>query len=285
MSVVERRLLTVLAHPDDESFGMGGTIAYYAAQGVKVYLICATNGDLGTVPPDMLNGFDSVAALRRHELQCAANVLKLSEVIFLGYRDSGMAGTADNHHPQALAAQNLEHVAQQIAEIMRQIKPQVVLTFDPIGGYKHPDHIAVHQATVRAFSLAGDESFSCSFPPYQPLKLYFNFFPRTKWRWTLKLMPLFGIDPRHYGKNKDINLVELIDQSNFPTHARINYRPVAKAKEQAAACHASQLSGGPPRWGIIGWLMQRNSTVDHFMRAYPPPKPGIIETDLFEGVD
>ncbi len=282
---IERRLVAVLAHPDDETFGMGGTLAFYAAHGVKVYLICATNGDLGTVPPEMLEGFDSVAALRQHELECAAKTLKLAEVIILGYRDSGMPGTADNHHPRALAAQNIDHVAQQIAMILRRIKPQVVLTFDPIGGYKHPDHITVHQATVKAFALAADDSFVCEFPPVKLQKLYFHFFPRTKWRWTIKLMPLFGIDPHHFGKNKDIDLVELMKLSNFPTHAKINYRSVIKQKDQATACHASQLAGGPPRGGIIGWLFQRNTPIDHFMRAYPPPQAGSrIETDLFEGI-
>ena len=284
MNKQERILLAVLAHPDDESFGMGGTLAYYASLGVKVYLICATNGEVGTVPPEMLEGFDSISALRQEELQCAAQCLKLTDVFFLGYRDSGMPNTADNHHPHALAAQDLNNVAEEIAVIIRKIHPQVVLTFDPIGGYKHPDHIAIHQATVKAFQLSADKNFLSEEAVFQPQKFYFHFMPKNMWRLTLFFMPFFGIDPHHFGRNKDIDLVELVKESKFPTHARIDYSKVALAKEQAAACHASQLLGGPPRNGIIGWLLQRSGKTDHYMRAYPPPENGIIETDLFNGI-
>ena len=104
-------LLAVLAHPDDESFGMGGTLALYAARGVDVHLICATRGEVGEVSPELLAGFGSVAELRESELRCAAGHLGLKGVHFLEYRDSGMEGSPDNKHPQALAAQPLEAVA------------------------------------------------------------------------------------------------------------------------------------------------------------------------------
>src|SRR5512135_2907871 len=104
-------LLAVLAHPDDESFGMGGTLAFYAARGVDVYLVCATRGEVGEVPPDLRKRFNSIAELRESELRCAAGILGLKGVYFLDYRDSGMPGSADNHHSKALAAQPIEEVA------------------------------------------------------------------------------------------------------------------------------------------------------------------------------
>ena len=89
----KKKILAVLAHPDDETFGMGGTLAYYAQQGVEVYLVCATRGEVGEVEPEMMQGFSSKGELREHELRCAAKTLGIREVYFLDYRDSGMAGS------------------------------------------------------------------------------------------------------------------------------------------------------------------------------------------------
>ncbi len=152
----ERTLLAVLAHPDDESFGTGGTLALYATRGVQVHLLCATRGEVGTVAPEMLEGHASVGDLRQSELECAAGHLGLAGVHFLGYRDSGMQGSPDNRHPQALVAASLDKVAADIVTWIRRLRPQVVITFDPIGGYHHPDHIACHNATRLAFEAAGD---------------------------------------------------------------------------------------------------------------------------------
>ena len=97
-----KKILAILAHPDDETFGMGGTLAYYAAHGADVKLICTTRGEAGDVAPAFLEKYDTVAELRAAELACAANKLGISEYHFLGYRDSGMTGAPSNEHPQAL---------------------------------------------------------------------------------------------------------------------------------------------------------------------------------------
>ena len=107
--------------------------------------------------------FSSVAERRESELRCAAGILGLTGVYFLGYRDSGMPGTPDNQHPNALAAQPVDEVAAKVVHYIRLLRPQVVVTHDPIGGYKHPDHIAMHRATVRAFKLASDPCFFIRF--------------------------------------------------------------------------------------------------------------------------
>src|SRR3990172_10089795 len=178
MTTNPKRLLAVLAHPDDETFGTGGTLALYARLGVEVHLVCATAGEVGEAPPD-LKGFASVGEMRKSELRCAAQTLGLTQVHFLGYRDSGMPGSPDNLHPQALAAAPLEKVAREVAALIRRIRPQVVITFDPIGGYRHPDHIAIHNATVLAFEAAGDAArFPASLPAYRPARLYFHTFQR-----------------------------------------------------------------------------------------------------------
>jgi len=271
-------LLSVLAHPDDESFGMGGTLAHYAHRGVSVHLICATRGEVGDVDPQYLRGFNSIAERREHELRCAAEKLGLASVHFLDYRDSGMPGSADNHHPRALAAAPIEQVAQRIWRYIEELKPQVVLTFDPIGGYRHPDHIAIHKATVQAFELAIEHPAEGA-GGYRPQKLYFNTFPRGFLKFVVKFLPLFGQDPHKWGRNNDIDIAALANEE-FPIHAVINYKDVADQKAEASACHASQ-GGVGMSTGLLGLAMRLVGNNDNFIRAYPPPESGRRERDLF----
>jgi N-acetyl-1-D-myo-inositol-2-amino-2-deoxy-alpha-D-glucopyranoside deacetylase len=279
---VVRRLLAVFAHPDDESFGPGGTLALYARRGVEVHLICATRGELGGAPEELLAGHADVAALRERELDCAARQLGLSGVHLLGYRDSGMPGSPDNQHPCALAATPLDTVAAQVAHLIRAIRPQVVITFDPMGGYRHPDHIAIHRATLEAFLASGDPARYPGGPPtFRPHKLYYDTFDRRFLRLAVRMMRLVGRDPSRFGRNSDIDLADIASQ-NFPTHAHIDVREVAEVKSRAAACHASQ--SGPPASGLAGWFLRVAGGTETFMRAYPPAPHGVRETDLFEGI-
>jgi LmbE family N-acetylglucosaminyl deacetylase len=278
-------ILAVLAHPDDETFGMGGTLAHYARRGVEVHLICATKGELGEMAPELMEGFASVADVRVHELTCAANILGIKQIHYLGYRDSGMPGSPDNHHPNALFAQPVEAVAAQVAHLIRELKPQVVLTFDPIGGYRHPDHIAIHQAAVLAYKLAGDAQAlpEESLPPYQPQRLFFNTMSRRMLRIGVRMMKLVGKDPAHFGTNHDIDIESLASVS-FPTNAVIRYRDVALIRDQAAACHASQ-GGKSATMGIQGWIRRMIGSSETFMQGAPLPAPKKPVKDLFDGVE
>jgi LmbE family N-acetylglucosaminyl deacetylase len=278
-------LLAVLAHPDDETFGMGGTLALYARRGVQVYLICATRGEVGQMDPALMAGFDSVASRREMELRCAAEKLGLAGVFFLDYRDSGMPGTPDNAHPQALAAQPLDEVARRVVTYMRKLRPQVVVTFDPIGGYRHPDHIAIQRATERAFALSGQADFvdDEQQPPFEAAKLYFHTIPRGVLRVMVRVLPLLGRDPRRFGENGDIDLVS-IAEVDFPTHAVVRYDAVVGVRDEASACHVSQ-GGQRMSGGLLGWLRRLVGATERFMRAYPPPKQGEqCERDLFAGL-
>lgn len=278
-----KRLLAVLAHPDDESFGPGGTLALYAQEGVEVHLICATRGDVGAIPPEMQLNAEETARMRLDELRCAAAQLGLTEVHILGYRDSGMPGSSDNNHPEALAAAPVAEVAEKIAGLMRQIRPQVVITHDPVGGYHHPDHIAVHKAAVAAFNNVRGELEGGSAPLKScPQKLYYHTFPRRFLRIMVRLLPLFGKNPRKFGRNEDIDLLE-ISRDDFPIHARIDFRRVAEIKEKASACHQSQQ--GPSSGGLFGVLMRLFSGPETFTRAYPAAEDRLRERDLFDGVD
>jgi N-acetyl-1-D-myo-inositol-2-amino-2-deoxy-alpha-D-glucopyranoside deacetylase len=277
-------LLSVLAHPDDETFGTGGTLALYSHKGAAVHLVCATRGEVGDVAPAMLEGFESVAELRESELRCASQTLGLTGVYFLGYRDSGMPGSPDNLHPQALVAQPIEQVAAQVCSYIRKLKPQVVITFDPIGGYHHPDHIAIHKATVLAFQWASDPTYTDpeNLPPFQSSRLYFQTISKGFMKAAIWLLRLTGKDPHKFGKNGDIDLVAIAAEE-FPIHAAINYKEVAQQRDAASACHASQ-GGKEMATGVQKLLQNLFRADEHFMQYYPNPGSNRKVTDLFSGV-
>ena len=279
-----KTILAVLAHPDDESFGIGGTLALYARKGCDTYTVCATRGEAGTVDDEHLSGFRDAAELRTDELMRAAKILGLKGVFFLGYRDSGMPGMAANKHPEAQINHSIDEVAGRIVKYLRELKPDVVLTFDPLGGYKHPDHIHVHKATTLAFEKADDASFHPEAgAPFKPRALYYQVFPRRFLRWATRIMPFFGRDPRKWGRNGDINLKELAGV-DFPVHVRINIKPVEDLKRAASESHASQ-GGGGMRRGWMGLFTKLIGEREDYMRAYPPVEGRFrLKRDLLDGV-
>lgn len=280
-----KTILAVLAHPDDESFGIGGTLALYAQKGYDIYYLCATRGEAGTVDEEHLRGFSSTAEMRTDELLRAAKHLGLKDVFFLGYRDSGMPGTEENKHPDAQINHPIDEVAGRVVKYIRELKPDVVLTHDPIGGYKHPDHIHVHKATKLAFEKAGDTSFHPEAgSPFKPRALYYQVFRHGILKWMVRLMQLFGKDPTKFGRNEDVNLLELAEV-DFPIHVRLDVRPVMPVKIKASAQHASQ-GGTQIRRGWIGIMSRIFGEREEFMRAYPPVANGHykVANDLFDGI-
>jgi LmbE family N-acetylglucosaminyl deacetylase len=268
-------LLAVFAHPDDESFGPGGALAKYGAEGIAVHLICATRGEAGESNTPELG--EDLARQREQELRCAASILGLTEVHLLGYRDSGMAGSSDNQHPRALVQADPDVLTEQVADLMRRLQPQVVITFDPFGGYGHPDHIAAHRATVVAFERLSEDE--------RPQKLYYTTFSRTLLRWLVRLMPLLGMDPEAIGKNRDINLRAALEH-RLPVTTRVDVGAYDDIKQRAAACHTSQLSGPASLWERLPrWLARRWRSTETFYRAAPPFRQGErVERDLFAGI-
>src|SRR5258706_691768 len=279
-----KTVLAVLAHPDDESFGLGGTLALYGRKGYDTYYVCATRGEAGTVDEEHLRGFKDTAEMRTDELMRAAKILGLKDVFFLGYRDSGMPNTDPNKHPDAQINHSIDEVAGKVVKYIRELKPDVVITFDPIGGYKHPDHIHIHNATVLAFEKANDASFHPEAgAPFQPRALYYQVFPRWFLKWATRLMPLLGKDPTKFGRNGDINLKELAEV-DFPIHVRLNIREVVNVKRKAGECHASQ-GGLQMRRGLLGFITKLFGEYEDFMQAYPAVNERFKKKgDLFEGI-
>lgn len=285
-NVDQKVLVSVLAHPDDETFGMGGTLAKYSLEGVDVYLICATRGEVGEMDEKYMQGFHTPSERREYELRCAAKKLGIKEVFFLNYLDSGMPGAEQNKNPQSLWAAPVNEVAHKIHALLLQLKPQVVLTFDPIGGYRHPDHIRIYEATLLAFQSFyphGFENRKTDSAEYRPQKLYYHTIPRTYLKVSVALMRLIGRDPRKFGTNKDIDLQSIVEVE-FPIHAVINYGKYAQLRNEASACHQSQ-GGTRMSGGIMGWLRRLLGSDDKFMRAYPLPQLNEKkEKDLFAGI-
>jgi LmbE family N-acetylglucosaminyl deacetylase len=274
---MRKTLLAVFAHPDDESFGPGGTLAKYAAEGAAMHLICATRGEAGESDAPDLDECEDLACQRERELRCATSILGLTELHLLDYRDSGMAGAATNRHPRALAQADPDALSDEVADLMLGLRPQVAITFDPFGGYGHPDHIAMHRATVAAFEQLPEDK--------RPRKLYYTTFPKTLVRWAVRMMPLFGVDPGAVGKNQDINLWTVLEQE-LPVTARVDIRPYFDVKQRAAACHSSQISGPRSVWDRLPrWLVRRWQSTETFYRAKPSFQPGERrERDLFAGI-
>jgi LmbE family N-acetylglucosaminyl deacetylase len=274
---MSKTLLAIFAHPDDESFGPGGTLARYGSEGVAVHLICATRGEVGDSDISDLGECEDLACQREQELRCAASALGLAEVHLLGYRDSGMAGSPANQHPHALVQAERDVLAGQVAGLMHRLRPQVVLTFGPFGGYGHPDHIATHLATVAAFERLPEGE--------HPQKLYFTTFAGATMRWIVRLMPLLGMNPEAMGKNQDVNLRAALEHA-LPVTTRIDISVAYEAKQRAAACHSSQLSGPGSFLGRLPrWLLRRWRATETFHRGVPPFDRGErVERDLFAGI-
>ena len=169
------KLMAVLAHPDDESFGLGGTLAKYNDEGIETYLVVATRGERGRFGDSKKSpGLDTVGKTREDELLAAAKELGIKEVSFLDYLDADL-NKADP-----------EEVIEKIVFHLRRIKPQVVISFDPFGGYGHPDHIATSQLTTAALVCSGDPKFKFSkqnqsiHPPHTVAKYYYLTWPEIK---------------------------------------------------------------------------------------------------------
>ena len=283
-------LLGVFAHPDDESFGPGGTLARYAAQGVQVHVIIATDGDAGSVNEShQRQDGRTLAQERSEELARAAVELGVASIWNLSYRDSGMRGSPDNEHPRALVQQPIERLAAELVDYIRRFKPQVVITHDPYGGYGHPDHIRCCEAATVAFYAAGQATArptlpdGAELPPHNPQKLYYTCLDKRMLRWIVRFMQLTGRNPRQVGRNKDVDLVQIAGWET-PIHARIDVSAFLVRKERASRAHASQYSGGPSTLRALPKpLRRRLSRYESYTRAFPAPA-AYQEPDLFHNI-
>jgi N-acetyl-1-D-myo-inositol-2-amino-2-deoxy-alpha-D-glucopyranoside deacetylase len=249
--VSERRLLLVHAHPDDESINNGATMAKYVAAGVKVTLVTCTRGEEGEVLiPELSNlaasADDKLGEHRVTELAQAMKNLGVSDHRFLGnYRDSGMMGTESNNRPDCFWQANLDEVAGKLVEIIREIKPQVMITYDENGGYGHPDHIQAHRVAMRASELAADRNFGIG-APWEIAKIYWNVMPRSVVEEGMAKMKEMGSD---FFGTENIDDLPFVKPDDVVTSV-IDGQEFVDQKMSALAAHKTQISVDGPFFAL-----------------------------------
>ena len=225
-------ILAVFAHPDDEGFGCGGTLAALVAGGHRVTLICATNGDVGEISDPSLATPETLPSVRQGELRAAMDLTGIQDVRFLNYRDSGMVGWDDNDHPRSLFQAPEETVVEQVASVVREVRPDLVITHDPTGGYGHPDHVTICRHTQTAVERCRGEG--------GPL-LYYVCFPRSFFQsmWAkmveLDLRPPFSADDTEALGTPDDEVTTVLKVGGF-----------VKVKKESLERHRTQIEGDGP---------------------------------------
>lgn len=279
-------LMAVHAHPDDECLGTGGVLARYSDEGLRTVLVTATRGEEGEIVDPDMNPDEvrpKLADVRLEELRRSCQRLGIEASHVLGYRDSGMAGTPANHHPECFAQADLHESTGRLVRLMRQERPHVVTCYNENGGYGHPDHIQVNRVTVAAFHAAGDAT---QYPdigpaPWQPQKLYYAGFPRSYILARYDVMRTLGVKTPLDRPDFDPNKVGTPD-ADITT--RVNIRPFLTHKMEALRCHRSQVA---PDW----WYFRIPSDVFYskfsqecFIRVASHVAVNGIEHDLFAGL-
>ncbi len=272
----------VFAHPDDEGFGCGGTLALLAARGARLTLVCATNGDVGQISDPSLATPETLAQVRQEELRRAAAVTGVPDLRFLNYRDSGMAGSRHNQHLASLHQAAPARVEGRLAGILREVRPQVVLTHDATGGYGHPDHLAVYRHVTRAVVLAGNataypEHRSAGLTPWTVPLLYYVCFPRTQFRRMWQEMLAAGITPPFASKDTqalgcpDEEVTTTVDVSGF-----------VDTKIASLNCHRTQLDPNGPFARLSPELVREIMSTEYFALARGAEAGD--QTDLLAGL-
>lgn len=263
------KLMLVLAHPDDETFGCGGLIAKYAAEGVDVHLLTATRGERGWMGDPAANpGLDALGRIREAELRAAATILGVRDLQFLNYID----GELDR-------ADAVEAIGR-IVTHLRRVRPQVVVTFDPFGAYGHPDHIALTQFTQAAIIAAADAAYvdADRQAPQRVAKFYYQADAQA---YVTALIPLMGtIEMDIDGVRRAWN-----PWPDWAITTRLDATAQWETVRRAAACHASQLAMLPPLDSLSVEQHQLFWGHSTLYRVHSFVNGGrAIETDVFEGL-
>ncbi|MFF3515517.1 N-acetyl-1-D-myo-inositol-2-amino-2-deoxy-alpha-D-glucopyranoside deacetylase [Streptomyces sp. NPDC002573] len=287
----DRRLLLVHAHPDDESINNGATMARYAAEGARVTLVTCTLGEEGEViPPELAHlapdRDDALGPYRAGELAAAMKELGVTDHRFLGgpgrYRDSGMMGAPQNRRPGAFWSADLDEAAGHLVAVVREVRPQVLVTYDPNGGYGHPDHIQAHRVAVRAAELAADPGFRPELGAVWDIpKVYWNRTPRSVATSAFaRLGEALGSTPFARAALLD-DVPGVVDDPMVTTE--IDGTDFAAAKAAAMRAHATQIEVAQPWFALSNALAQPLFTTEYYELARGE-RGGERERDLFEGV-
>ncbi len=263
------KLMGIFAHPDDETLGAGGVFAKYAAEGVETYLIMATKGERGWQGDPAANpGLEALGALREQELQSAAALLGIRQIDFLNYID----GDLDQAQPAEIIAKLVGHI--------RQVRPQVIITFGPDGSYGHPDHIAISQFTTAAIMCAANPAYSVAdgYAPHQVAKLYYMVDSVC----LAQILHSLGVDP---AIQVDGHERRLIAWEEWAITTWVDTSAHWRTVLEAVACHRSQLPNVDEMKLLPDEMQRRLWGCGTFYRALSLVNGGRrVERDLFEGL-
>lgn len=274
-------LLAVRPHPDDESSATGGILGKYGKLGWRTAVVCCTRGEEGEIrDPDLVyeEAFPRLGQIREQELRAACAVLNVAELHLLGYRDSGMAGTPSNQHPEAFCNADLDEAGARLARIIRRLRPRVVVTEQEGGSYGHPDHIQCHRVTMRAWELCADPAaLPDALPPWRPERLYTMIHVFDGWDKVERMMKAEGLDTAFIERRR-----EHASRSKRPEDATaaVDVRDFTHIQRQALLCHRTQVRPNSHWMQMPDHIRREAFSTAYLVRIYPAPQPGERETDL-----
>lgn len=285
---IQRTFMAVHAHPDDEVFGTGGTFALLAERGIHTVLVTSTGGEEGEIVDPALDEeakqamFPRLAEVRREELQAAARALNISDLRSLGFRDSGMAGTEANNHPESFHQANFNEAVKRLVSIIRETRPQVIATYDPFGSYGHPDHLQAHRVTLAAFDAAAEARCfpELEYPAWQADKLYYITMSRDGMVQGIETLKQQGVP----GPWNDSRMN--VEQMGTPDHlitTRLDVRAYAEQKVRAFQAHKTQIAPDNFVFTLPEEMRLQFLGFEYFMlaRQAPTSRRGEMETDFF----
>lgn len=285
-------MLLVHAHPDDETIATGATMAKYAAAGDGVTLVTCTLGEEGEIlVPELAHlASDRDGGLGEHritELNAAMTALGVTDHRFLGgagrWRDSGMAGTATNDNPSCFWRADLDEAIGELVRVIRDVRPQVVVTYDENGGYGHPDHIQAHRVAVGAFAAAGDsQRYPDTGEPWTPSKLYQTALPRSVLLMAYEALKALGEEAPFGATSPDEMNMGVPDEAITTV---IDARDHLPAKIEAMRAYPTQISVDGHFFALSNDVGQGAFGVEQYtLVAGPTPTTGEPESDLFAGI-
>ncbi|MDX3096040.1 N-acetyl-1-D-myo-inositol-2-amino-2-deoxy-alpha-D-glucopyranoside deacetylase [Streptomyces sp. ME02-6991-2B] len=288
-----RRLLLVHAHPDDESINNGATMAKYAAQGAHVTLVTCTLGEEGEViPPELAHlapdRDDTLGAHRIGELADAMVQLGVTDHRFLGgpgrFRDSGMMGAPQNDRPDCFWQADLDLAAGYLVEVIREVRPQVLVTYDPDGGYGHPDHIMAHRVAMRAAELSAEPAYRRDLGgPHSIAKVYWNCVPRRVVEEGFARLHAAGRQIPFEGIATADDVPGVVDDDLVTAAIDVEAR-YAEHKAAAMKAHVTQIAVDGPFFALSNDLGQPLFGAEFYRLVKGVPAPaGSLEDDLFAG--
>lgn len=279
-------LLSVHAHPDDESSKGASSVAKYHAEGVRCVLVTCTGGEEGEILNPALDRPEILARLpevRAEELARAAEVIGYDEVVMLGFRDSGMPGTEANERPESFVQAPIEEATARLVAVIRRTKPHVMVIYPAHQSmYPHPDHIRAHEIGLAAFHAAGDpESFPEEGPPWQPLKLYYTLWSKRRMMAMVEKFAELGL-PIPWGEERLAMMAE-VPQEEITTE--VNVADWQNVRDEALRAHATQVDPNSPFWfGLPQDVLDELGYMDEYHLAHNLTSSQIPEDDLLAGI-